>query len=305
MHDSRRAQKGDEPMPELDVPIYFIGHSLGGLVIQQALIESLGANEDLHPVATRTAGVIFMGTPNKGSAAATWAGWLVSAIQTALPWWSSNVNSEVIALLKKKSPVCKKVQKEFQSYGRGGKLKNVKLFCFYESKAMLGQMIVPEESAVIRPEHCRPISANHQDMVKFFGKEDPGYMKVKGLLSDWTKAMVKLDKVARQAPKRDEEDEDQESLEELKKMKNKPPNSGRVVAIGATIGRVDGGSGSGVVNLQTTATGGNDMRSWHNKGKIVGQIVYQRDPNDYWDSSDQWASSDDDDDEVPDASMDA
>src|SRR4051794_2103562 len=53
-------------------PIIFLGHSLGGLVIKQALIKSAGYNSHgRHPtlgeIYANTKGVIFLGTPHRGS----------------------------------------------------------------------------------------------------------------------------------------------------------------------------------------------------------------------------------------------
>jgi pimeloyl-ACP methyl ester carboxylesterase len=109
VHDSRQAVKGEQPIPALDVPIYFIGHSLGGLVIQQALLKSLGSNDSLLPVATRIAGIMFMATLYKGSSLAWWAVKLHDAFWVLLLIWSNNINREVLKLLELKSDICQKV----------------------------------------------------------------------------------------------------------------------------------------------------------------------------------------------------
>lgn len=56
-------------------PIIFIGHSLGGLVIQKALLHSDGSPDELYSdVVNSTAGVVFLGTPHRGSNLASWGG---------------------------------------------------------------------------------------------------------------------------------------------------------------------------------------------------------------------------------------
>ena len=56
-------------------PIVFICHSLGGLFVQRALLYSDESPDILYnEVVDSTAGVIFMGTPHRGSTLANWGG---------------------------------------------------------------------------------------------------------------------------------------------------------------------------------------------------------------------------------------
>ena len=57
---------------EVKRPIFFIAHSLGSLIMEQALV-SLELNERrFRNIAACTAGIIFMGTPHSESYLATW-----------------------------------------------------------------------------------------------------------------------------------------------------------------------------------------------------------------------------------------
>ena len=62
-------------------PIVFVAHSLGGLVVKQALIEARKQTHDLEllDIYDSTHAVIFFGTPHRGSDLASW-GRLLSAI---------------------------------------------------------------------------------------------------------------------------------------------------------------------------------------------------------------------------------
>ena len=67
-------------------PIIFVVHSLGGLVVKQALIEARKrmSNNHLHNIYTSACAVIFFGTPHRGSDSASWglmAGNLAKAAQ--------------------------------------------------------------------------------------------------------------------------------------------------------------------------------------------------------------------------------
>ena len=57
-------------------PIIFLGHSLGGILIKSALIQSewakLSEEESLHAIKLSTSGIIFLGTPHRGSPAVPW-----------------------------------------------------------------------------------------------------------------------------------------------------------------------------------------------------------------------------------------
>ncbi|KAJ6023757.1 hypothetical protein N7540_004554 [Penicillium herquei] len=57
-------------------PLIFVGHSYGGQVIKQALIQSQ-AGQDFGDIAEHTRTAIFLGTPHRGSSVGPW-GWLVA-----------------------------------------------------------------------------------------------------------------------------------------------------------------------------------------------------------------------------------
>ncbi|KAI0543783.1 hypothetical protein F4679DRAFT_567400 [Xylaria curta] len=49
------------------LPIIFVGHSFGGIVIKQALCEALCASEESKKIVHDTSGILFLGTPHQGS----------------------------------------------------------------------------------------------------------------------------------------------------------------------------------------------------------------------------------------------
>ncbi|KAI0182527.1 hypothetical protein EV127DRAFT_517712 [Xylaria flabelliformis] len=52
---------------EQRLPIVFVGHSFGGIVIKQALCEALCASEESKKIVHDTSGILFLGTPHQGS----------------------------------------------------------------------------------------------------------------------------------------------------------------------------------------------------------------------------------------------
>lgn len=74
LHQSRA---GDQ---ERQRPLIMVGHSLGGLVIKQALVLA-NHGENFKDIRLATSGIIFLGTPHEGSSAAEYGIWLARAIQ--------------------------------------------------------------------------------------------------------------------------------------------------------------------------------------------------------------------------------
>ncbi|KAI4191618.1 MAG: hypothetical protein LQ350_008751, partial [Teloschistes chrysophthalmus] len=77
-------------------PIFFIAHSLGGLVTEQALLVSLEPNEPrLRSIAACIAGIIFIGTPHSGSYLAIWGYTLARLLDR---FWRTN--KDILSVLK-------------------------------------------------------------------------------------------------------------------------------------------------------------------------------------------------------------
>jgi hypothetical protein len=170
---------------EVKRPIFFISHSLGGLVTEQALLVCLEPNEPrLRSIAVSTAGVIFMGTPHSGSYLATWGYTLARLLDR---FWRTN--KKILSVLKRRSEILRGVEEVFQrQLTTDGALNHVKIFCFYETVAVdVVGFVVPEESATMLPYPNCGIDANHMDMTKFTSLNDAGFISVKGVLDDWIK----------------------------------------------------------------------------------------------------------------------
>ncbi|KAE9372424.1 hypothetical protein N431DRAFT_408655 [Stipitochalara longipes BDJ] len=164
-------------------PIYFIPHSLGGLVVEQALLESIGSDISLNNVAQWTAGILFFGVPHQGSHLAKWG----SALRKLIPESIRSTNKKVIDALKNESEVCQNLDEDFQKETKHGKLSKIRLFSFYETRKLplFKNLVVPESSAVLKADFKCAIEGDHKSMTRFTGPNDPEYCKVKGQLSSW------------------------------------------------------------------------------------------------------------------------
>ena len=115
----------------------FVAHSLGGLVVEQALLISRGsAQKHVKDLLESTVAIAFMGTPHMGSSKANLAGPL-----TRLTSLLRRTNRKLVQVLTPNSEVLATVQQEFHTM-LDDRAKNngreVEIYCFYEEKAMLG-----------------------------------------------------------------------------------------------------------------------------------------------------------------------
>lgn len=163
-------------------PLIFVGHSLGGLVIKQALIRSkeyFTSNQDLQlgSIGESTLGVIFLATPHRGSDTVRFA----DVIYRAAKLTGNLPNEHLLNALRKDSDVLEAQRASFATIS-----KDMPIKCIYEELATMRHMIVGESSAVIDGFHVRKasIQADHIAICKFDSPDDGGYKKVKNFLLD-------------------------------------------------------------------------------------------------------------------------
>ncbi|KAH6636029.1 Alpha/Beta hydrolase protein [Chaetomium tenue] len=149
-----------EDYEDEDRPIVFIGHSLGGIVIKQALKHA----KDHHftDIATHTHGIVFFGTPHRGADAAGWASTLSGILATA----THKPPSKFLEALKTDSVELRKISEDFRPLCGG-----VNIVSFYEEHAHrgLGRVVVDKSSAIMGLPNEDPmmLGGNHSTMCKF------------------------------------------------------------------------------------------------------------------------------------------
>ncbi|XP_075991078.1 protein SERAC1 [Anticarsia gemmatalis] len=90
-----------------DTGVVWLAHSMGGLIVKQALVESSQSNDDeLKRLSENTKAVLFFSTPHKGSALAT-----MPRAAAAVLWPSNDVRQ-----LQENSPTLLELHKEFIKY---------------------------------------------------------------------------------------------------------------------------------------------------------------------------------------------
>lgn len=164
--------------------IIFVAHSLGGLVCKKALLSSRNNPEaHLRNIFDCTKGIIFMGTPHRGSWMADW-----SKIPAQALGLVKSTNKSLLKILETDDQLLEAVQVDFWSMVRelreGGR--RIEVTCFFEELPLdvVGK-VVSKESATLEGYSSISIHGNHGDMVKFNSANDNGFRRLCGELIRW------------------------------------------------------------------------------------------------------------------------
>ncbi|KAF4626223.1 hypothetical protein G7Y89_g11938 [Cudoniella acicularis] len=175
LNDIARKRRKPE---EKSRPIVFVGHSLGGLVIKEALIRSseyLNNQQDerLGSIYKHTAGVVFLGTPHRGSEQVGLGQVVAKVAACAL----RQPNDKLLKNLDKESDVLERQRRSFASINQA-----IPLVCLWEEKPTVVGIIVPEWSACIDGFQVKTgsIPANHMQMCKYENSDSIGYQRTSG-----------------------------------------------------------------------------------------------------------------------------
>lgn len=155
-----------------DRPLYFVAHSMGGLVVQHALhFSRTTAISHYNGLDRYTYGMALLGVPMHGSGAAYWASLGATFGRILAP------NQALLKVLDPDSELLRQVCQHFHDLLRLRERQQEKLdiACFYEDLATKGVMVVPSLSAELLGYPCIRIGADHIGMTKFHGRKDPGY----------------------------------------------------------------------------------------------------------------------------------
>jgi len=133
--------------------IIFVMHSLGGLVVQNALALSKSSPEaHLQKVQTNTVGLAFLGTPHFGADLALWG-----AYGTQLLNIVKKSNKEIVQVLKPDSEMLAIIQKRFHEILRSRQAANQPIWvaCFHEELplpvlGMVSSLIVETRTSIDR-----------------------------------------------------------------------------------------------------------------------------------------------------------
>ncbi|KAH8153172.1 uncharacterized protein LAJ45_02759 [Morchella importuna] len=142
-----------ESTDTMECPIIFIGHSLGGLVIEDCLLNSNTSHEDyIKEILRSTTAIAFLGTPHGGSNQAEMA--IIGANFLKL---FRNINKDILMSLTPASEALSRIQQDFHRVVNGlPDSRKIKITCFYEELPVKGiGEIVPKNSAILSAEELK------------------------------------------------------------------------------------------------------------------------------------------------------
>ncbi|KAL6236379.1 hypothetical protein BDW75DRAFT_239330 [Aspergillus navahoensis] len=159
-------------------PIIFIAHSLGGIVVKEALVQAkLGHTYQSIRIATY--GIAFFGTPHRGSHLAKLGEILGKAVRAFL----RTPNNTFINALKENDLYANELSANF-----GQLLEDYKYINFYETLPLrsLG-IIVEKKSATLGLPDSREITVallgDHESICRYASEDDDNYKHVSGLIT--------------------------------------------------------------------------------------------------------------------------
>ncbi|KAF2632596.1 hypothetical protein BU25DRAFT_487060 [Macroventuria anomochaeta] len=152
-------------------PLILIGHSLGGLVIQQALTIAVHGPR-YTDFRLSVAGIVFLGTPFQGSGEAAYAQWLAELVRLQE---AEGHRYTLLKTLQKDSPGLHALSIDFwRSYSE------YDMTCFYENKeadyGLVSTQIVSTQSAMLVGQKLMYMDADHSGLNKFSGVDDKNFM---------------------------------------------------------------------------------------------------------------------------------
>lgn len=163
-------------------PLIFIAHSLGGIVVKDALSLSGHETTVVNAILPATIGVLFLGTPHHGSGAASLGrkAFEVSKIFFKKP------NLQVLRGLETNSEILERISR---SFGQILSTERIKVHSFREELPTHGVMVVGSASSTIGYLHETrgSLHANHRNLARFSSMEDIKFQRVVSVLQDWVK----------------------------------------------------------------------------------------------------------------------
>lgn len=173
-----------------DVPIIWVAHSLGGILVKRALCLSSDLTsksaDDKRSIFVSTYGVIFLGTPHTGADGAKWGNILQSLGDALIPKKLMDTDPTLLNTLMKNNETLQNINVHFLDICH-----NFEMNMVHEAmKTDMGStkaFVVDQESAspLLPNVSYYGIEATHSGMCKFETKNSPGYTNVSAMLKTW------------------------------------------------------------------------------------------------------------------------
>ena len=168
--------EGERKLDLGTVPILFVAHSMGGLVVKKAFI--LGQHDEHYKELIRAiSGMVFLSTPHRGSNLAEVLNRILSACIFAFS------PKQYISELNLNSPTLQEINEQFRNLAP-----TLSIVSFFETlKTVIGPsqvMVCQKDSSILGypGEISKPLDADHHDVCKYTSQQDPNYISVRSIL---------------------------------------------------------------------------------------------------------------------------
>ncbi|MCJ1466023.1 hypothetical protein MMC07_004642 [Pseudocyphellaria aurata] len=159
------------------VPITFVAHSMGGLVVKKAYL--LGQIDDQYrDIIKSVHAILFLSTPHRGTNLAE----ILNKILAVSIF--NHSPKQYISELKQNSPTLEDLNEQFRHVAP--KLKILSFFeTLYTSIGPKNIMVLEKQSSILGypGEISKSMAADHHDVCKYTSQEDPNYISVRNALS--------------------------------------------------------------------------------------------------------------------------
>ncbi|KAK4225626.1 Alpha/Beta hydrolase protein [Podospora fimiseda] len=171
LHALRVVREGEEK----ERPIIFVAHSMGGLVVANALSGKV-AEDVQQTIVDRTIGILFLGTPFLGSSLARYGEMAMVFLGHII-----NTKSSDLEVLKKNSKKLADLNQAFAIFLKERDRAHDKA----PSHLWNDLFVVPAASATWLGIKALSIDADHREMCRFKNQHSRGYKDVSGMLKHW------------------------------------------------------------------------------------------------------------------------
>ncbi len=171
----------------LQIPIIFVAHSMGGLVVKKAYI--LGQNDDNYrDIVQSSRAILFLSTPHRGTN-------LAEALNRILAVSIFNHSAkQYIAELKQNSPTIHDINEQFRNIAP-----KLQIVSFFETQVTAvgpkKMMVLEKDSSILGypGEISKPLDADHHNVCKYASQQDPNYISVRNVLKSLISRLRKPD----------------------------------------------------------------------------------------------------------------
>ncbi|RDL31530.1 uncharacterized protein BP5553_09739 [Venustampulla echinocandica] len=193
IHRSHNQKASVIPTKQINSKFIFVCHSLGGLVVQQALITATNSLQPDHrKIRDAISAIVFLGTPHHIDSSS-----LAKALQYSEPKVRhAELTCAHFPHLKQTALHFASILQEFQ-YIHPQKLSNINTVSFFEELPIPGiGLVVDYPSALSTPSTLIPLHANHETICRFKSFNEPNYLRVVGELKKFVSPYIENRSVA-------------------------------------------------------------------------------------------------------------